>query len=105
MGGAKVYQTRRFGAEGFRLAPGTASPRAAAPRGGGAGLPADLADYLDKVSSVSSLPVCAGFGIRAPEDVAAVGRHAAGAIVGSALVEVLERGEDPQPFLKSLLAE
>ncbi len=73
--------------------------------GGGAGLPADLAEYLDKVSSVSSLPVCAGFGIRAPEDVAAVGRHAAGAIVGSALVEVLERGEDPQPFLKSLLAE
>lgn len=73
--------------------------------GGGTGLPADLADYLDKVSSVSSLPVCAGFGIRAPEDVAAVGRHAAGAIVGSALVEVLERGEDPQPFLRSLIGE
>ena len=35
-------------------------------------------------------------------DVAAVGKHAAGAIVGSALVEVLERGEDPQPFLQSL---
>ena len=73
--------------------------------GGGAGLPADLAEYLDKVSSVASLPVCAGFGIRAPEDVAAVGRHAAGAIVGSALVEVLERGEDPQPFLRSLIGE
>ena len=73
--------------------------------GGGAGLPADLAEYLDKVSSVASLPVCAGFGIRAPEDVAAVGRHASGAIVGSALVEVLERGEDPQPFLRSLIGE
>ena len=73
--------------------------------GGGAGLPTDLAEYLDKVTSTSSLPVCAGFGIRAPEDVAAVGRHAAGAIVGSALVEVLERGEDPQPFLRSLIAE
>ncbi len=73
--------------------------------GGGAGLPSDLADYLDAVSAQSSLPVCAGFGIRAPEDVAAVGRHAAGAIVGSALVEVLERGEDPRPFLRSLIAE
>ncbi len=73
--------------------------------GGGAGLPADLADYLDNVTSVSSLPVCAGFGIRAPEDVAAVGRHAAGAIVGSALVEVLERGEDPQAFLRALVGE
>ncbi len=73
--------------------------------GGGAGLPADLAGYLDNVTSVSSLPVCAGFGIRAPEDVAAVGRHAAGAIVGSALVEVLERGEDPQAFLRALVGE
>jgi len=70
--------------------------------GGDAGLPADLADYLDKVTAVSSLPVCAGFGIRAAGDVAAVGAHAAGAIVGSALVEVLERGEDPREFLGSL---
>jgi len=71
--------------------------------GGDAGLPADLTDYLDKVASFSEIPVCAGFGIRAPEDVAAVGEHAAGAIVGSALVEVLERSEDPKPFLKGLL--
>jgi len=70
--------------------------------GGEAGLPDDLADYLDEVTKVSSLPVCAGFGIRAAEDVAAVGEHAAGAIVGSALVEVLERGEDPREFLGSL---
>ena len=71
--------------------------------GGDAGLPADLTDYLDKVGSFSEIPVCAGFGIRAPEDVAAVGEHGAGAIVGSALVEVLERSEDPKPFLKGLL--
>ncbi|MDH3952689.1 MAG: tryptophan synthase subunit alpha, partial [Gammaproteobacteria bacterium] len=61
--------------------------------GGDAGLPDDLAGYLDKVSGVADIPVCAGFGIRAASDVAAVGAHAAGAIVGSALVEVLERGE------------
>jgi tryptophan synthase alpha chain len=71
--------------------------------GGDTGLPADLTDYLDKVASYSDIPVCAGFGIRAPEDVAAVGKHASGAIVGSALVEVLESGEDPKPFLTSLL--
>jgi len=46
--------------------------------------------------------VCAGFGIRTADDVASVGRHAAGAIVGSALVEVLERGEDPAAFLRTL---
>jgi tryptophan synthase alpha chain len=70
--------------------------------GGDTGLPSDLADYLDKVASISEIPVCAGFGIREAADVAAVGKHAAGAIVGSALVEVLERAEDPTAFLKSL---
>ncbi len=71
--------------------------------GGGASLPADLADYLDKVSGMSSIPVCAGFGIREAKDVAAVGEHANGAIVGSALVEILEKSEDPRRFLESLL--
>ena len=70
--------------------------------GGDAGLPKDLAGYLDKVAAVANIPVCAGFGIREASDVAAVGAHAAGAIVGSALVEVLERGEDPAAFLNAL---
>jgi len=70
--------------------------------GGDVGLPPDLADYLDKVASISEIPVCAGFGIREAADVAAVGKHASGAIVGSALVEVLERGEEPTAFLQSL---
>lgn len=70
--------------------------------GGSTGLPVDLSDYLDKIASFSKIPVCAGFGIRVAADVAAVGKHAAGAIVGSALVEVLERGDDPGPFLEGL---
>ncbi|MFQ5610272.1 MAG: tryptophan synthase subunit alpha [Woeseiaceae bacterium] len=70
--------------------------------GGATGLPDDLAGYLDKVAGISSLPVCAGFGIRSAADVVNVGEHAAGAIVGSALVEVLEQGEDPAAFLEGL---
>jgi tryptophan synthase alpha chain len=70
--------------------------------GGNSELPQDLASYLDKVSAVSAIPVCAGFGIRAARDVANVGKHAAGAIVGSALVEVLENGADPAAFLRGL---
>lgn len=70
--------------------------------GGEAGLPDNLAAYLDNVSRRSALPVCAGFGIRTAADVASVGAHAAGAIVGSALVEVLERGDDPSAYLESL---
>ena len=73
--------------------------------GGGSGLPDDLAQYLDKVAAASSLPVCAGFGIREPADVANVGKHAAGAIVGSALVEVIENGGSPSDYLKSLIGQ
>jgi len=73
--------------------------------GGDTGLPDGLADYLDKVTGVSDLPVCAGFGIREAADVASVGKHAAGAIVGSALVEVLEDGGDPATYLKSLRSQ
>ncbi|MEE8427790.1 MAG: tryptophan synthase subunit alpha [Woeseiaceae bacterium] len=73
--------------------------------GGSVGLPDDLAGYLDKVSAISKLPVCAGFGIRERSDVAAVGEHAAGAIVGSALVEILERFDDPVQFLRTLAAK
>ena len=73
--------------------------------GGGSGLPSDLADYLDRVTAASSLPVCAGFGIREAADVAKVGKHAAGAIVGSALVEVIESGGSPSDYLNSLIGK
>jgi len=72
---------------------------------GGTGLPDNLAEYLDRVTAVSALPVCAGFGIREPSDVANVGRHCAGAIVGSALVEVLEDGESPSVFIRALVGQ
>ena len=70
--------------------------------GGAAALPADLADYLDAVKQVSELPVCAGFGVRDAAQVQSIAAHADGVIVGSALVEVLERGEDAAAFLAKL---
>ncbi len=70
--------------------------------GGDTGLPDDLANYLDMVVAASDLPVCAGFGIREAGDVTNVGKHADGAIVGSALVEVLEQNGDPAAYLVSL---
>ncbi len=73
--------------------------------GGDTGLPDNLADYLDKVTAASPLPVCAGFGIRSATDVDNVGRHAAGAIVGSALVEAIENGASPAKFLNALVGK
>ncbi|MFO7285822.1 MAG: tryptophan synthase subunit alpha [Gammaproteobacteria bacterium] len=71
---------------------------------GAGGLPAELADYLGAVKAASDIPVCAGFGVRERAHVELIGRHVDGVIVGSALVEVLERGEDPAAFLRSLRA-
>jgi tryptophan synthase alpha chain len=73
--------------------------------GGDTGLPDNFSDYLDRVTAASSLPVCAGFGIRSATDVDNVGRHAAGAIVGSALVEVIENGASPAAFLNALVGK
>lgn len=70
--------------------------------GGGQELPAKVTDYLDRVKSCSTIPVCAGFGVRKPEQVRSLGRHADGVIVGSALVEELEAGNDPAAFLDAL---
>jgi tryptophan synthase alpha chain len=70
--------------------------------GSGPALPAALSDYLDRVKAASTLPVCAGFGVRARDQVKLIGKHADGVIVGSALVEVLERGESPAAFLAGL---
>lgn len=64
--------------------------------------PAEVLKYMDQVKSLSSAPVCAGFGIRQREQVQAIKDHADGVVVGSALVEVLERGEDPVKFLRGL---
>jgi tryptophan synthase alpha chain len=72
--------------------------------GGGNALPVEIYEYLDRVKAVSPVPVCAGFGIRSAEQVDAIGAHADGVIVGSALVETMERGEPVGPFLDGLRA-
>ncbi|HEY3519209.1 MAG TPA: tryptophan synthase subunit alpha [Gammaproteobacteria bacterium] len=69
---------------------------------GDAALPPETAQYLSAVKAASALPVCAGFGVRRADQVALLGAHADGVVVGSALVEVLERGADPAVFLRSL---
>ena len=67
-----------------------------------AAVPGDVTRYLDTVRATAKIPVCAGFGIRGREQVRQLQGHVAGVIVGSALVEVLESGQDPAAFLNSL---
>jgi tryptophan synthase alpha chain len=70
--------------------------------GGSIAAERSLLDYLDRVRAASTLPVLAGFGIRTAEQLRHVAAHADGAIVGSALIEALDRGEDPASFLRGL---
>lgn len=65
-------------------------------------VPQEVLDYFARVKAVSPAPVCAGFGIRSREQVERLAPHVDGVIVGSALVEAIERGEDPAAFLRTL---
>lgn len=53
-------------------------------------LPPDLARQARALRALTTKPVCVGFGIGRPEQVAAVARLADGVVVGSALVRLVE---------------
>jgi tryptophan synthase alpha chain len=67
-------------------------------------VPDEVLAYLDRVRAAAALPVCAGFGIRSRAQVERLRGRVDGVVVGSALVEVLERGEDPAAWLAQLRA-
>jgi tryptophan synthase alpha chain len=70
--------------------------------GKSAEVPDSVLEYMDRVKRCSRVPVCAGFGIRSRAQVERFASHVDGVVVGSALVEALERGADVGAFLRSL---
>ena len=74
-------------------------------------LPPELDAQIRTLRLVTTKPVCVGFGVSTPEQVAAVGKLADGVIVGSAIVRLVERhtgeaglGEEVAKFIASLKA-
>ena len=63
---------------------------------------AGLEEAVSKIRKISEIPVSVGFGISTPEQVAEVGRFADGAVVGSALVDLIEAAETPGPAVASV---
>lgn len=59
--------------------------------GARAELPAELAQHLRTLRGITTKPICVGFGISTPAQAEAVGRVADGVIVGSAIVQLIER--------------
>lgn len=71
---------------------------------GGAGLrPDEITKPLRELRTVTRLPVCVGFGISSPAQVAAVARIADGVVVGSAFERLIEEHLD-RPDLPEILA-
>jgi len=71
--------------------------------GGTVAVDARLRSFLDRARAASGArALLAGFGVRAPEQAAALCAHADGVVVGSALVEDLEVGRDPRTRLRAL---
>ena len=55
-------------------------------------LPADLKQQVAALRSVTEVPIAVGFGISTPEQAAAVAEIADGVVVGSALIDAIDRG-------------
>jgi tryptophan synthase alpha chain len=62
-------------------------------------VPAELPALITRVRERTRTPVCVGFGISKPEHVRRIGEIADGAVVGSALVDVIARHGDSPALL------
>jgi len=54
-------------------------------------MPEDAAGLVKRIRRFTKLPIAVGFGISTPEQFASVGKFAEGAVVGSAIVQVIEQ--------------
>jgi tryptophan synthase alpha chain len=63
---------------------------------------AGVEDAVSRIRKISDVPVCVGFGISTPEQVSEIGRFADGAVVGSAIVNLIEAAETPGPAVASV---
>jgi len=72
-------------------------------------MPEDASGLVERLRRFTKLPVAVGFGISTPEQFASVGKFADAAVVGSAIVQTIERNPGREPvavaeFVRSLVA-
>ncbi|OQX23089.1 MAG: tryptophan synthase subunit alpha [Desulfobacteraceae bacterium IS3] len=64
----------------------------------------DISEHIKRLRSVTQTPICVGFGISTPQEVAAVASHADGVVIGSAFERLIEENLE-NPEIVSVLAE
>jgi len=67
--------------------------------GAGAAMAGDVGPEVARIKAQTSLPVIVGFGIRTPEAAQAIASVADGAVVGSAIVQLIAEGKNPAEVL------
>jgi tryptophan synthase alpha chain len=66
---------------------------------------AAIENAVGKLKAATTLPVAVGFGVRGPDQAAAIGRVADGVVVGSAIVDIVgSHGDTAAPFVKEFVA-
>jgi tryptophan synthase alpha chain len=62
---------------------------------------ASIEAAVARLKAGTDLPIAVGFGVRTPDQAAAIARVADGVVVGSAIVEIIARhGDDAPPFVR-----
>ncbi len=64
----------------------------------------DISHHTDKLRAITSLPICVGFGISTPADVATIASTAEGVVIGSAFERTIEENRD-DPNIANRLAD
>ena len=57
-------------------------------------VPADLEAFVTRVRNAAAQPLCVGFGISTPEQASQIARIADGVIVGSRIIQLMEKEDD-----------
>jgi len=66
---------------------------------------ASIEEAVARLKAATDLPIAVGFGVRTPEQAAAIAGHGDGVVVGSALVDlVAAHGADAAPHVQALVA-
>ena len=65
----------------------------------------DLDEFISRVRSVTDKPLCVGFGISTPEQAQRVARLADGVIIGSRIIDIVEKSRRPAADVKAFIAE
>lgn len=65
-------------------------------------VPVELSDLVGKIKAATDLPVAVGFGVSTPEHVRSIAKLADGAVLGSAVVNLMQAGSGKQDMLARL---